>query len=344
MKKFITLSLLLFCSLTVFSQQKGKPLFFSENPNAILYSLPRTSLKVSVVVEKETIRKGPYARFAQRYLGVMAPLADKNLYKIKGASIVGLSESDPTQVYSVDASSKTLQSLIKQQGSLPMPISDIILEERFGAQSSSKVFNSVDEGLQNIDTKVQAISQISSDSSFVKLSPDRLSSSEQNPEQMAFMAAETIYKLRKRRFELITGESGENVFGSGLQVAIDELNRLEEEYIALFLGKQSVQQIVKEYEIIPEADKNTYIICRFSTTDGLVSATDLSGQPIIMEVKMEQSNPLTQMPRKPGKEIAILKYRIAEPATCRLLDGSTEIVKERIPIYQFGAIQEIPIN
>lgn len=64
-----------------------------------------------------------------------------------------------------------------------------------------------------------------------------------------------IYMLRKKRMELVTGDAGEHVFGEGLKAALDELNRLEEEYLALFLGKQFRQKIVREYDVIPEREK-----------------------------------------------------------------------------------------
>lgn len=64
----------------------GKGLVGTSN-SAVAYSLPRTTLKVTVEVEKESIRKGPYARYAQKFLGVMAPLADKDIYTITGGKI-----------------------------------------------------------------------------------------------------------------------------------------------------------------------------------------------------------------------------------------------------------------
>lgn len=45
--------------------------------NTVAYALPRSVVRVQVVAERESVRVGPYARFAQKLLGVMAPLADK---------------------------------------------------------------------------------------------------------------------------------------------------------------------------------------------------------------------------------------------------------------------------
>ena len=50
-------------------------------------SQPRTVLAVDVAVEREVTICGPYARYAQKFLGVRAPLSDKTSYTITGASV-----------------------------------------------------------------------------------------------------------------------------------------------------------------------------------------------------------------------------------------------------------------
>ena len=53
---------------------------------------PRSTIAVDITVERTEIIVGPYARFAQKYLGVRAPLSDKDSYRITGASIKLLAE------------------------------------------------------------------------------------------------------------------------------------------------------------------------------------------------------------------------------------------------------------
>ena len=52
-----------------------------------IYSIPSTTLVVELMVQKETVVTGPYARFAQKYFGVIAPLADKENYTIVAAAV-----------------------------------------------------------------------------------------------------------------------------------------------------------------------------------------------------------------------------------------------------------------
>lgn len=59
----------------------------NETADGVSVAQPRTILAVDVSVEHDVILSGPYARYAQKYLGVRAPLADKNTWSITGAQI-----------------------------------------------------------------------------------------------------------------------------------------------------------------------------------------------------------------------------------------------------------------
>ncbi len=149
----------------------------------------------------------------------------------------------------------------------------------------------------------------------------------------------------KRRFDLVSGEAGENVFGAGLSAALDELKRQEDAYIALFMGTHTTEQIVRTYEVVPEAGKTTVIVCRFSETGGLLADSDLTGRPVLLEMTPEQKVQNTVLPRPGGRESrGSVFYRVADIARCRLLDEMNVLLDERVPIYQFGEVVDIPVT
>lgn len=75
--------------------------------NTVAYALPRSVVRVQVVAERESVRVGPYARFTQKLLGVMAPLADKDIYTIQSATLCAAQEADPAEVYALDNPDKS---------------------------------------------------------------------------------------------------------------------------------------------------------------------------------------------------------------------------------------------
>jgi hypothetical protein len=247
-------------------------------------SQAQTTIYVCITVEQQEIIAGPYARYAQKYLGVAAPLADKLLYEIKGATI-------------------STEAAAHQQTGIP--------EETVASH-----MNPV--------------------KGFPKLLIDRIYNSAGSLEDNARAAAARIFDIRKNRYELITGEVGENVFGAGLGSALAELDKLEEEYLSLFLGKQTTKTTSAEYEVVPAGDKENYIVCRFLATAGLLPKEDLSGQPIVLE-----TTPLNHLSTEGFTVVEKPKdtdraYRIADDVECRVISGNIEIVSEIIPIFQFG--------
>lgn len=343
MKRIILLTVFIGTALGSMAQVRSVRGTSTSNANSVAYSLPRTTLNVSVTATKESVRTGPYARYAQKFLGVMAPLADKDIYTINGATIKYGEEADPVEVYIMENPDKTPLKMLNPT------------REGFVTVTMDGV-NSVPEALGQPllfapgvgGSKVlgrRPISHISNDTAFVKVPIDRREVMEKSAESMALAAANAIYTLRQRRFDLVTGEAGENVFGEGLKAAINEINRMENEYLALFLGKQFSEKMVVEYDVIPQKDKNNLVVCRFSETAGLLPVSDLSGRPITMEFVAEKKAQVTPLANKNSKDSrGTVFYRIADVVDCKLVDGKREIAQSRIPIYQYGVTVEVPVT
>ncbi|MCD8173504.1 MAG: DUF4831 family protein [Alistipes sp.] len=245
--------------------------------------LPLTAVKVAVTVEKETVIPGPYARYAQKFLGAMAPLSPRVSYDIMGASL------HVTEFAFDDAATPA-------GGELTV---------------NPNVYNPTD---------------------FVKFPIDRTSLAEKSAEAMAQDAAGTIYTLRRRRFDLVSGEAGEHVYGAGMQAALEELARMEEEYVSLFMGKSYKETYTEIIEVVPEAGKTNYTVCRFSPEEGLLPDSDLGAAPVVLTLTPEQS--VAAVPRSDKKTGTFV--RIARWTDCRVMDGTRQLTARRLPIFQFG--------
>lgn len=309
------------------------------NPNSVAYALPRTVVKVRVVAEKESVRVGPYARFAQKYLGVIAPLADKDIYTIKSATLCGAQEADPAEVYALDNPDKSPLRIYDPtpEGFVAAPLDG--MEPAGIACDSRKPF------VKQRRSAPEAVSYVECDTAFLKVPVDKMSTGEKSAESMAADAANMIFSLRKHRLDLVTGEAGENVFGGGLKAALDEISRLEQEYLSLFLGKQYRQTVVREYTAVPNKDENTVVVCRFSDATGLLPDTDLSGRPITLELTPEKKAETSPMANRKNKEVkGSVFYRIADMVNCRLTDGNRQIAQVRMPVYQYGVVVQVPVT
>lgn len=168
---------------------------------------------------------------------------------------------------------------------------------------------------------------------FPALAVDRSSITPLTDEAAAKKAAETIFALRKSRMELITGFTGENVFGAGLQAALAEIARLEQAYLELFVGRRVVTTATRRYIVEPESSNRQYIVCRFSDTDGLLPSTDLSGEVVLL--KIEPGN-TPSVEEAPLKSPAVVECRLAAPSLCVLQLKNRELARRQMPLYEFG--------
>ncbi len=168
----------------------------------------------------------------------------------------------------------------------------------------------------------------------------RLDNRSMTVEQQAQAAADMIFALRRHRKELITGEAGENVFGTGLRSALDELDKMESECLSLFFGttKQSVKEYV--YPITPRSEEMCYMICRFRDDAGILPMEDLSGDAIMLTIAPAA---VDLMGARIATEKDKVKVDYAFPAECKctLTCGTNIIDEEKMPIYQYGKVATI---
>lgn len=338
------------------------------------YALPRTAIEVSIMQQREVLIRGPYSKYASKYLGVTGVAqSDKESYKILGATLGYSLEADPNSIYSFDSKSGATANVfnwLSPSQALPSPSSssfsgggvsdgtNVLKDKDYEHARIGMMTPFGDMGVSSTYGRTtMAGAGGGSEDDFAVASVLRGDAVEKTVEQMAAEAASAIFKLRKRRFELITGEQGENVFGQGLKAALSEIDRLETEYMSLFIGKRFTQNSVHKFVVAPaEIAKGRITVCRFSDEGGVTSDADVSGRPINIEFTPERSNVggasgsdrgagasgggLAGVVRKiTGKSVV---FRVPRIDVVRLMDGLEMLTQERVPIYQFGVSAEAP--
>lgn len=257
-----------------------------ETAGGVSVSQPRTILVVDVDVECDRVLAGPYARYAQKYLGVRAPLTDKTVWSVKDAR-TALADNATAQL----------------AGTLQAP-----------QQHTYAYADAADE--------------------FPRMPIDKTGMQVPTLEDAARDAANTIYSLRRHRMELITGEAGENVFGEGLKAALDEIERLEQGYLELFLGKRTIATSTHRYFVYPQSDKMQYVVCRFSATDGLLPDSDLSGDMVLL--KIDPLEPQTAGIAAAKADASTAACRVAAPSVCQVICNGQTFGNVTLPIFEFG--------
>lgn len=332
--------------------------FPKQRANGIVYSLPRTVIKLKADVTCTFYTPGPYSMYAQKYMGISGISNQKfEDYSISSIDITPLSEPDPSALFSAFIGDKAMLDFVQVTASglvLPVNRYSVASSTRSGIPAQDlSIPRYVDLSTEPFiaEDKSTFYSRVQRDSSFVRVPVQRSVTIEKNAEEKAREAAEFIFSLRKKRVDLLSLDVDHSVDGDAVMAILAEISRLEEEYLSLFIGKYSSETITRYIDFVPSnPNGETSIAFRFSPTKGIVPSSDLSGNPILIEVEPDsipESYKLYFDAIKQASErnqFDQVFYRIPLVSTVRVTDGKAELASRRVPVYQYGPTAKIPVK
>ena len=327
------------------AQKKSDPEGF------LTYSLPSTTIVLEVEAVQEKFYVGPYARYAEKYLGIKARQKDETTFQLTEIKMTPLVEADQTKRYTTSVKKGQIDATFLKLSSVGL-IS--FSDAKFGDESVWRFPTETQGDFSGKGVSSNLTSQSAtlyrsdnSASAYDKVSVQQDMLVEKTPEQRAAETANMILKLRKQRLQIVTGDTDATYSGEAMGTAIGEITRLEEEYMMLFTGYSEYQTQTMRFEVVPQADKTDqmYVAFRLSDTSGLVPADNLSGKPVIMEiVPQEFADPtVSEVEVKNAKEV-LAYYRIPAICTVKLMDGANLLLQSRMPVYQLGRESSLPVN
>lgn len=327
----------------------------SELQTGYVYALPQTTIKVTVDVVKTRLIRGPYYRFAEKYLSIRdAPDRNSTSWRIDRINLTSMEEADPDQMFLVRQVSgeQDLSSLLKmsQQG--------LIYDFNVGRYLETRNFNAVPgdptEGIlytdlteranieMSIDTSYKSIKM---DSTFIKVPVTSQQLIVKTIDEKAQEAAKVILKMRRKRVNVLTGKGEIPVSDAGIQ----RLDELEEEYLALFIGKDIEER--KRFTIYFTPNTGEVFehqeLFEFSTSQGVITQHMDNSAVVSLTIKrqMEEEGPNNY---GSGKQLPMqtnaLYYRVPDKAEVQINIGDEILLMERISVYQYGAIFSMPVS
>lgn len=317
----------------------------------LTYSLPSTSIVLEVEAVQEKFYVGPYARFAEKYLGVKARQKNETSFQLTEIKMLPLLEADQSRRYTVNVKKGQIDATFLKLASVGLiSFSDAKFGDesvwRFPTESKSDFAGKgVSSNLTSQSATLYRSDSKSSAYDKVAVHQDMLV--EKSLEQRAAETAQMILKLRKQRLQIVTGDTDATYSGEAMGAAIAEITRLEEEYMMLFAGYSEYQTQKMRFEVIPDAanEGQIYVAFRLSDTSGLVPADNLSGKPVIMEIIPQPfADPALGEDEAKNKKEVLAYYRLPAVCTVRLMDGANLLLQSRMPIYQLGRESSLPIN
>lgn len=324
---------------------------------SIVYALPQTVFEFDITVLKTTEVPGPYAKFAGDMLGLDHIItAGKETFKLGTVTFRTTEELDPAQFYVIQGTSLMQTNLLAlKEGGLVLDINPAVYTERiYSYDHTGKGYDEMlfpDRGASEyVSSKTDtAYRVIRADTAFIRVPYLVELKKGMTLEEEAREAADRVLELREGKHMILTGET--NVFPQN-SAAIDEINRLDREYTALFAGKAWTEK--KHFRIwyTPERAEagSGHTICNFSEAEGVLPAGSDEGEPVKVELipsgKTGELN-LEVRPVTSEKELAVrdkLFYRVPDVAEVRIMSGGEMLCTARRLVYQFGTVVTLPSN
>lgn len=306
----------------------------------VVYALPQTGIRVHVKATRERYVHGPFADYAQKMLGIEnVPTADVDRWNMDEIQIEVFSEPDPEQVRKAMGQAAQLVSLT--ESGILAGINSAVNNQEPTFQTSSFLMKNLDKQVKFTDVSIWSFySAIDSTKKYKMVS--------KNQEQKAAEAAETIFNLRNSRFSLLTNADDEPLpDGKSFEVMTEELGKMEENYVALFIGKSAKQSHQFSFDFVPgQKSVKGEVFFRFSDDRGVLPKSDLSGRPIVIDVikseNLAEKQSGLSSSGNPTAGKSGLFYRMPGMSEIRIMDGSTQLAGARAAIAQFGTIAPIP--
>ncbi len=332
----------------------------------VVYSLPITSLHLSVEALRESYTPGPYAKYAKKYLGITPSPDYKDSYQLLSIRIVPYIEADQNSRYIANLSSFPGPSYpanffkFTSQGLVVFSDDKNPGEDnwRFPALTERQQINTAAATNNITSTQTTLYKRVKNASGgYDKVAVQQSQAVEKSLEKKAQEAADMIFSLRKKRVDIVTGDTDASFSGEALKTAVDEISRLESDYLSLFIGvtESAVQKL--DFDVTPQAsaDKQLYVAFRMSDAHGLLVPENMSGRPIVLELIPEEDTAATEQiiqdnngkksrAKTQAAERGSIFYRVPSICLVKILDGNDLLLQSRVPIYQLGKTLSFPID
>ena len=343
--KYIATILILLFILPVFGQRKKEetetvPTFVE----GVIYALPQTGLRVWAVASEEAYVPGPFATYADELLGIPdAKTQAASNWVMNEVQLEVFSEPDPNKIFKAMGETASLISLSPSGCMAGINTSEVGLVEK--GVVTNQLLSKRLESLKAKYTNYSETAFYMPGDSTNNFRPTRISM-----QQKAAEAAAKILECRKAMFEISAGLLDEfHPDGEAYKQSLEQLKKTEQEYLSLFVGKTSTHSSKFSFDIVPSnSSTKGEVIFRFSEQKGVVGKSDLSGKPVMMEIKK-----LDALTAAVNNKLASANPNAGESGVYYNMPGIADVIisyelnpiaSSRITFAQFGSVAPVPEN
>ncbi len=231
-----------------------------------VYFLPKTAIRVSVLVEKSVYEPGEFSKYANRYLR-MSDVAQEpsTSYRMVSIRQTPIALPDTTKGFSVKFNAKTVAANV--------------------ALSEDGRLLAINAQPKEVEVPVEFVAAPKPE----KINPRKYMNQEilaaGSTAKMAELTAREIYDLRENRNLLIKGQADFMPSdGAQMKLMLSQLEAQDQALTQLFAGTTVRDTTETILTVIPDGPLQKQVLFRLSQKLGFVDADDLSGAPFYISI------------------------------------------------------------
>ncbi len=320
----------LFLSGSLYAQQNVELVTpANKTPNSLIYSLPKTGLKIQVEIKKTIEKAGPFAKQANKQFGLddsEVIFNDNAKYEIAGVKASTQGFADPSKSYKVTAAANSKANLIQL--------------------NENGVILAVNASLANIPSKEKTTTPKGDETPALSFNKSDLPEEffAADFDEQVTLATTQIYKIRETQMDLLSGFV-DNIPADAptFQLMLDELKRKENNIMELFKGKSITVTEYKTLELVPAKKTKGDPLFYFSPSNGF-TADNKKGEPCYISLQSAEKTIATQaLPAKANVKNGFY-YCVPENINVEIYTKEKVFYQQNIPIAQFGTTVSLPVN
>ena len=298
-----------------------------------VYHLPRTALRISVLVERTAYQPGDFASYAKRYLRLQdVSLEPSVTHRVVSITQMPIGQADPKKAFAIKFDARTVAANVSlaDDGRL------LALNAEPDEEVQPKAFTPAPKPLLPNPRQFMSEEIIAAGSTA----------------KMADLTSQEIYDLRENRSLLIKGQADfMPKDGQQLKLMLAQLDTQENALRSLFEGittRDTTEYIITFVPEVKHASEHSKeVLFRLSQQLGMVDADDLSGEPFYISVEDITPQP-PQDEEAEGKKKPVVKKKEYEagvyvniPGRMRsiIYQGINQLGRAEFPAAQFGNVE-----
>lgn len=266
--RYFLLSTFILVSTCVQAQKTTRVNAIKANDYGVIYTLPKTSFEITLLIKKSSYRRGDFYPYAQRYLGIDNPvIEDRVVYTLEDISVKNKGIPDKSNSFMLQFQPKSLEPFVYlREDGLIVSINTEPENETEGEKSLPQGENASVNPRRFLTQETLMAGSVA---------------------KQAELVARQIFDLRRSRTDILTGEAESMPpDGNAYKVVMDEINLQEKALTELFAGSLQTEYFDRTYTIVPDVENiDKMVVARFSAKLGPVDADDLAGEPILLSLQ-----------------------------------------------------------